>query len=93
MFFIGKSKFSFNFKSVFLAIYALISISIIFIMLLYVLLLDPYSLLSFPLDLYTDIKDSLFNGERFEYSKFIIPSIFYFIVGKTLLGILIKKKK
>jgi len=93
MFFIKKSIFSFNFKSIFLAIYALISISLIFIMLLYVLLHDPYSLLFFPLDLYTDIKDSLFNGERFEYSKFIIPSIFYIIVGKTLLRILIKNNK
>tara|TARA_R110000868_G_scaffold410581_1_gene699151 strand:- start:2001 stop:3242 length:1242 start_codon:yes stop_codon:yes gene_type:complete len=84
-----KNKFIFTIKDLFLIIYAFISIVFIFIFLGFILIKDPNSLLSFPLDFYLYLK-AIFKNEKsfllFDLTQFILPFLFYFIVSKFVVG-------
>lgn len=86
-----KSQYKFSLKGILLAVYALLSISFVFVLLIYILLNDPYSILTFPSDLYHNLKNLISNHRTFEFSKFILPILFYFIVIKTVIQFLRKK--
>ena len=93
---IGRNKFVFNLKNIFLVIYAFISISFIFIFLGFIIINDPNSILSFPIDVFLYSKD-IVNREipfvLFELSKFILPAMFYFIALKFIISYFSNKIK
>jgi len=85
----NRNKFSFTGKDTFLVLYAFISVIAIFLFLAYIIFRDPNSLFSFPLDAYTYIKQ-LINSKTFfrlsDLTQFILPCLFYIILGKFILG-------
>lgn len=85
-----KGPPDFTKKTLFLAIYALISVAFIFGIILYILLNDPDSLFSFPVDIYQDVKKLVTTGNRFSMNKYILPFLFYFIVIKYLINAISK---
>lgn len=78
-------KSFFTKKDFFLMIYAFISIVFIFMFLAFILIKDPNSLLSFPIDLYS-YSESIFKNKKpfllSDLTKFILPFLFYFVVIK-----------
>ncbi len=93
---IGKTKFYFSLKNIFLIIYASISFIFIIFFLGFIILNDPNSILSFPIDLYKYIKE-IGTSEKTLYlsslSRFILPFLFYFIVIKFTIGLISKRLK
>jgi len=86
---LSKSKFKFSEKNIFLIIYAFSSISFIFIFLVFIIIHDPKSILSFPIDIYVYIKKIILEGNNFrlsDMSNFILPFLFYFIFIKFLIS-------
>jgi len=80
-----KRKLLFTKKDFFLMIYAFISVVFIFVFLAFILIKDPNSLLSFPLDIYSYIAAIFKNKKPFllsDLTEFILPLLFYFIVIK-----------
>jgi putative peptide zinc metalloprotease protein len=80
-----KRKLLFTKKDFFLMIYAFISVVFIFVFLAFILIKDPNSLLSFPLDIYSYIEGVFKNKKPFllsDLTEFILPLLFYFIVIK-----------
>jgi len=93
---IGKSEFYFSFKNIFLIIYASVSFIFILIFLGYIILKDPNSILSFPIDLYAFFKEIVTSETTLSLSsisKFILPFLFYFIVIKFIFGLINKRMK
>ena len=91
-----KNKMIFTVKDIFLIIYAFISVVFIFLFLTFIIIKDPNSLLTFPLNLYSYINEVITNNRSFflsDMSQFILPFLFYFIVLKTLFSFLMSKKK
>lgn len=89
-----RSKFNFSLKNILLSIYALVSLSFIFIFLTYIIIYNHNSLILFPFDLYDYISSLLQNERNFKFSdflKFLMPTIFYFIVLKLILSFIVKK--
>jgi putative peptide zinc metalloprotease protein len=88
------SKFNFTLKNIFLSLYSLISISFIFIFLTYIVIFNHNSLISFPIDLYYYILSLLQNESNFKFLdllRFLIPSIFYFVVLKFIILFIVRK--
>ena len=82
---IKKNKVNFSTKNIFLIIYAFISIVFIFIFLAFILINDPNSLITFPLDIYNYITNLISGNSSFllsDLSQFILPFFFYFILIK-----------
>ncbi len=91
---LGKTKFYFSSKNIFLIIYAFISYTYILFFLGYILLNDPNSILSFPIDLYHFFKEFIISKENFNFSnisRFILPFLFYFITIKFIIKLIRKK--
>lgn len=91
-----KNKFSFTAKDIFLIIYAFISVIFIFAFIAFIIINDPNSLLSFPLNIYAYIEVLIKSDKPFLLSgltQFILPFIFYFILIKFSISFLIKKFK
>lgn len=85
----NRNNFSFTKKDVFLIIYAFISMVAIFLFLGYILIRDPNSLFSFPVDAYNYTSQLVNNKILFQLSdltKFILPLLFYLILGKFIVG-------
>ena len=85
-----------SYLTVGLIIYAFISVVFIFLFLTFIIIKDPNSLLTFPLNLYSYINEVITNNRSFflsDMSQFILPFLFYFIVLKTLFSFLMSKKK
>lgn len=93
---IGKTKFHFSSKNIFLIVYASISFIFILFFLGFIILNDPNSILSLPIDLYTffgEIKTSEKTLNFLNLSRFILPFLFYFIVIKFIVKLISKRLK
>jgi len=80
-----RSRYNITIKDAFLIIYALISFIFIFIFLAFILIKDPNSLLTFPLDIFSYIVIVIGGEKSFlltDLTQFILPFLFYFIVIK-----------
>ncbi len=91
---IGKNKFYFSSKDIFLIVYAFISFTFILFFLGFIILNDPNSILSFPIDLYKYIKKIGTTEKTLNLSnlsRFILPLLFYFIVIKFIIGLVRKR--
>ena len=94
-FLIGK-KFSYSPKNIFLILYSFISLSIIFVFLIYVLIFNYNSIFSFPFDLIRYISQIHENKLSFDdviLFKLLIPALFYFIVVKFIFTLVLKNIK
>lgn len=93
---IGKSSFNFNIKNIFLIIYAFISLVAIILFLGYIIFNDPNSLINFPVDLYMFAKKVILENEPVKlknFTTFILPALFYFVLFRFIIGYITKKKK
>lgn len=82
-------------KNILLAIYALLNYMLIGVFLYYVLILDPLSILYFPVNLYDYISAILNGSTNLTLSSlfpFLLPLIFYYMVFKYA-QVLIRRRK
>jgi putative peptide zinc metalloprotease protein len=82
-----------NGRDIFLIIYAFISNAFIFVFLFYLLILNPNSLVTFPIDVYNYIDQILNNKTEIStsgISHFLIPATFYFLLIRFLINFIKK---
>ena len=93
---VGKTKFAFTGKNIFLVVYAFISVIFIFVVLAFILFKDTNGLVAFPVNIYHHIT-AIVSGEKpfvfAELLPFLLPFLFYFIVTKFLIRFVRKKIK
>ncbi|WP_394974505.1 hypothetical protein [uncultured Croceitalea sp.] len=79
-----------------LALYGFLSNILIFVFITYIILIDPLGLINFPIEFYQYIMSITFGEETFIFSslyKFLLPGIFYFIVGKLFFSFMLGLRK
>ncbi len=84
----GKEHFDFKKENVLLTLYALVSMSYIFVFIAVLLINDFYAFLHFPVDFIQFIKDWVFNWQRPSVSAidgFMIYTLLYFLLFKLAL--------
>lgn len=90
---IGRTQGKFTKKELFLVLYGLMSVLLIFLVLIFIIIIDPIGVISFPKEIVVGVK-KIINGEqdfRINYmTKYIFPLIFYVIILKFLVGLFSK---
>lgn len=87
------NDFLFSQKNTFLLFYALISMFFISFVVLVFFITDPNQFLAFPMEISTYVYSLYFDGRKFVFSdlyQFILPFIFYYIILKIFVVMLIK---
>ena len=90
-----KMNFKFTNKELFLIFYALISNAFIVFFLFYLFIINPSSLITFPVDIYLYVNQIFNNNKIFSmvsFSPLLTPIIFYFLVIRLVLNYIKKQK-